>query len=47
MGQWKGTNDDLYNNKIFNLIGNERKKDENLTDFHRDLATLLKTRKLF
>ena len=30
--------DDLYSNKIYNLLGNERKKDEILTDFHRDIA---------
>ncbi len=30
--------DDLYNNKILNLLGNERKKDEILTDFHKDIA---------
>ena len=30
--------DDLYSNKIYSLLGNERKKDEILTDFHRDLA---------
>ncbi len=30
--------DDLYNNKIHILLGNERKKDEILTDFHKDLA---------
>lgn len=37
--------DDLYNNKINILLGNERKKDEILTDFHKDLAC--STQKLY
>ena len=30
--------DDLYSNKIFDLLGSERKKEESLTDFHKDIA---------
>tara|TARA_A100001234_G_scaffold214896_1_gene219005 strand:- start:265 stop:2010 length:1746 start_codon:yes stop_codon:yes gene_type:complete len=30
--------DDLYSSKIFDLLGSERKKEEPLTDFHKDIA---------